>query len=113
MIIFDPLKFTEQSTKGYGVLCLPAQHRTPKFSAILFGSWRAASLDGWLDLPVKAAVWKDSCDLWVLPVVEHLGGENWGLVNEDAERDIPDLWDGLGQTDDGGHIALRHGETAD
>lgn len=58
-------------------------------------------------LPVKTTVGQDSCDLWVFFIIKHLGGEDGGLVDEDAQRDIPDLGDVLGQTNDGGHVAFR------
>lgn len=57
-------------------------------------------------LPVKTAVGQDGCDLWVFFVIKHLGGEDGGLVDEDAQRDIPHLGDVLGQTNDGGHVAV-------
>lgn len=57
--------------------------------------------------PVKTTVGQDSCDLWVFFIIKHLGSEDGGLVDKDAQRDIPDLWDVLGQTNDGGHVAFR------
>lgn len=42
-------------------------------------------------LLVKTTVGQDSCYLWVFFIIKHLGGKNGGLVDEDAQRDIPDL----------------------
>lgn len=60
--------------------------------------------------PVKAAVGQHGGDLGVLLVVEHLGGGHRGPVDEDAERHVPHLGDGLRQADDGGHTLLRGGD---
>lgn len=65
------------------------------------------------DLPIKTTVGQDGCDLWVFFIIKHLCGENGGLVDEDAQRNIPDLRDVLGQTNDGGHVAFRLRDSAE
>lgn len=61
---------------------------------------------GLTGLPVKATVRQDSCYPRVFFVVKHLCSEDRRLVDKNTQGDVPHLWDGLGQTDDGGHIAF-------
>lgn len=62
--------------------------------------------------PVKTTVGQDGCDLWVFLIIKHLGGGDGGLVDEDAQRDVPDLRDVLRQANDGGHVAFRLRDSA-
>lgn len=80
------------------VQVLPLNHnlRTPAIQTNKRLFWAGdqkerASDEKMSGLPVKTAVGQHSGDLWVFFVVKHLGGEDGGLVDEDAQRDVPDL----------------------
>lgn len=76
------------------VQVLPLNHNlgTPAIHTNYWLFWAAEPKAGaFTGLPVKATVGQDSCDLWVVFIIEHLGGEDGGLVDEDAQRDVPDL----------------------